>query len=194
MKAIPEHDLREMIDRQDIGEVIRVNGESAAQLRAVDRLRLLWEERRFLFRISIYGLALFTLIAFLIPKCYESSAVLMPPDDQSSSGMMLAATLASKVSGSLAGVAGDVLGLKSSGDLFIGILRSRTVQDDLIKKFDLRKEYGTSQWDKTRKILTTRTMISADRKSGIITITVTDSDSRRAAAMAGEYVAELNIV
>jgi capsule polysaccharide export protein KpsE/RkpR len=87
-----------------------------------------------------------------------------------------------------------MMGLKSSGYLFIGILRSRTVQDDLITKFDLRKEYSTRQWDQTRKILTTRTMISADRKSGIITIKVTDNDSRRAAAMAGEYVAELNIV
>ena len=144
MKAIPEHELREIIDRPDISEVVRVHDESVARERAVDRLRLLWEERRFLFRISAYGLALFTLFAFLIPKRYESSAVLMPPDDQSSSGMMLAATLASKVTDGLGGIAGDVLGLKSSGDLFIGILRSRTVQDDLITKFDLRKEYGTS--------------------------------------------------
>jgi uncharacterized protein involved in exopolysaccharide biosynthesis len=194
MKTVPEHEFREMIDRPDIGEVVRANNESVAQVRAVDRLRLLWEERRFLLRISIYGLALFTLIAFLIPKRYESSAVLMPPDDQSSSGMMLAAAFASKVSGSMGEVAGDMMGLKSSGDLFIGILRSRTVQDDLITKFDLRKEYGTKRWDQTRKILTTRTMISADRKSGIITITVTDNDPRRAAAVAGEYVAELNIV
>jgi uncharacterized protein involved in exopolysaccharide biosynthesis len=195
MKTLPEHDLREMIDRQNLDAVVRANnGESAAQVRAVDRLRLLWEERHFLFRISVYGLALFTLIAFLIPKRYESSAVLMPPDDQSSSGMMLAATLASKVTGGLGGIAGDVLGLKSSGDLFIGILRSRTVQDDLITKFDLRKEYGTSQWDQTRRILATRTMISEDRKSGIITITVTDNNPRRAAAIAGEYVAELNTV
>src|SRR5947207_14622820 len=161
MKTIPEHDLREIMDRQDLDAVVRANdGDSAAQFSAVDRLRLLWEERRFLFRISIYGLALFTLIAFLIAKRYESSAVLMPPDDQSSSGMMLAATLASKVTGSLGGIAGDMLGLKSSGDLFIGILRSRTVQDHLITKFDLRKEYGTSQWDQARSILTTRTALS----------------------------------
>jgi uncharacterized protein involved in exopolysaccharide biosynthesis len=194
VKSIPDHDLREIIERPEISEVGRADDEAAAPERAVDRLRLLWEERRFLFRIAIYGLAFFTALAFLIPKRYESSALLMPPDDQSSSGMMLAAAFASKVSGSMGEVAGDMMGLKSSGDLFIGILRSRTVQDDLITKFDLRKEYGTKRWDQTRKILTTRTMISADRKSGIITITVTDNDPRRAAAVAGEYVAELNIV
>src|ERR1700756_1055959 len=116
MKTIPEHDLREMIDRQNVDGIVRANGdESAVQVRAVDRLRLLWDERRFLFRISIYGLALFTLIAFLIPKRYESTALLMPPDDQSNSGMMLAAAFASKVAGSMGGIAGDVMGLKSSG-------------------------------------------------------------------------------
>jgi uncharacterized protein involved in exopolysaccharide biosynthesis len=37
-------------------------------------------------------------------------------------------------------------------------------------------------------------MIAEDRKSGIITITFTDNDPRRAAAVASEYVAELNTV
>ena len=95
MSTIPKHDLHEMIEPPDIGQAVRAHDEAAARERAVNRLRLLWEERRLLFRVSIYGLALFTLIAFLIPKRYESSAVLMPPDDQSSSGLMLAATLAS---------------------------------------------------------------------------------------------------
>ena len=144
-------------------------------------MRLLWDERGFLFRVSIYGLALFTVIAFLIPKRYESSTQLMPPDDQSSSGHVMAAALASKVSGSLGEFAGNMMGLKSSGDLFIGILRSRTVQDDLIAKFDLQKRIPHSAvGPNSRKILTIRTMISEDRKSGIITITVTDNDSRNA--------------
>jgi capsule polysaccharide export protein KpsE/RkpR len=142
----------------------------------------------------VYGLVLFTAVAFLIPKRYESSVLLMPPDDQSGSGMMLAATLASKVSGSLAGIAGDVLGVKSTGDLFVGILKSRTVQDKMIDKFDLRKVYGTKQRQSARKILGANTAISQDRKSGIITIAVTDRDPHRAAAMAGEYVTELNTV
>jgi uncharacterized protein involved in exopolysaccharide biosynthesis len=169
-------------------------GDRASQPVMVARFRLLWNRRRLLFRASASGLLVFTLIAFLIPKQYESTVLLMPPDDQSTSGLMLASAMAGKISGSLAGVAGDLLGLKSSGDLFIGILRSRTIQDELIKKLDLMKAYKTKEWEPTRRILTANTAIYQDRKSGIITITVTDKSPQRAAALAGEYVTQLNAV
>lgn len=187
--------IEEILPATKVEEEFQENGrDTYDQGSVVNRLRVLWEERKFLFRALVGGLVVFTLIAFLIPKRFESSVLLMPPDDQSSSGMMLAATLAGKVSGSLAGVAGDLLGMKSTGDLFIGILRSRTVQDDIINKFDLRKVYRTKQYQSARLELTSNTAISEDRKSGIITIAVTDHDAHRAAAMAGEYVAELNTV
>ncbi len=161
---------------------------------SVARLRLLWERRRFLFRAAAGGLLAATLLAFLIPKRYESTTRLMPPDDQQGSGMALMAALSGKMTGGLGGLAGDVLGLKSSGALFVGILRSRTVEDELIQKFDLRKVYWQRGWDGTRRILDSNTAISEDRKSGLITITVTDRNPQRAAAMAEEYVAELNLV
>ena len=106
----------------------------------------------------------------------------------------MAAALGNKMSGALGGVAGDILGMKSSEDLFIGILRSRTVQDDLITRLDLKSVYKTKQWEPTRKLLTANTMISEDRKSGIVTISVSDRSPQRAAAIAGEYVTELNYV
>jgi capsule polysaccharide export protein KpsE/RkpR len=195
MTTIPQHDLHDISESGNLERLAYVDNSAAvAQDHAIARLRLLWEKRRFLFRASVYGLAVFTAIAFLIPKRFESTVQLMPPDDQSTSGMMMAAAMASKISGSLGGVAGDILGVKSSGDLFIGILRSRTVQDDVITKLDLKKVYGTKQWESTRKRLTEDTMISEDRKSGIITITVSDRSPQRAAAIAGEYVTELNTV
>ena len=49
-------------------------------------LRLLWDARQDLLRAAAIGLAASTLIAFLIPKSYTSTAQLMPPDTQSSSG------------------------------------------------------------------------------------------------------------
>ena len=195
MTTVSQHDLREIADPQSLEQLgYAENAEAAVREHAVARLRLLWETRRFLFRTSVYGLVAFTAIAFLIPKRFESTVVLMPPDDQSASGMMMAAALANRISGSLGGVAGDILGIKSSGDLFIGILTSRTVQDDVIRKLDLKSVYKTKQWETTRKHLTENTMISEDRKSGIITISVSDRSPERAAAMAGEYVTELNTV
>ena len=160
----------------------------------VERLWLLWDKRRHLFRAALWGLAISTAIACLIPARYQSTTQLMPPDDQASGGLAMAAALTNKMDGALAGLAGSVLGLKSSGDLFIGILQSRTVQDDLVSKFDLRSVYGEKLWQNARRKLAESTSISEDRKSGIITITVTDHDPERAAAMAQEYVSELNLV
>jgi len=154
-----------------------------------EQLRLLWRHRRFFLRAVAVGLLVSTLVAFLIPKSYTSTTQLMPPDPQSTSGM---AMMAAKAGGGLAGVAGDLLGLKSSGALFIGVLRSQTSQDRLIQQFDLRRVYGTRLVVDARMKLDENSSISEDKKSGIITISVTDHSSQRAAALASAYVDQLN--
>jgi capsule polysaccharide export protein KpsE/RkpR len=159
----------------------------------IGRLRLLWEHRSFLARVTVIGVVLSVIIALLVPKRFESTTRLMPPDSQSSGALAMAAALSGRAGG-LGALAGDMLGLKTSGALFIGILTSRTVQDDLVKKFDLRKIYGSATLESTRKRLAQNTAISEDHKSGIITITTSDTDPNRAAAMGEEYVAELNTV
>jgi capsule polysaccharide export protein KpsE/RkpR len=157
-----------------------------------ERLRLLWGHRRFFLRVGAIGLLVSTLVAFLIPKSYISTTQLMPPDSQSTSSMAMMAAMAAKGAGGLAGVAGDLLGLKSSGALFIGVLRSQTSQDRLIQQFDLRKVYSARLVVDARRKLDENTSISEDRKSGIITISVTDHSPQRAAALANAYVDELN--
>ena len=170
----------------------------AAHDRTVIRLQLLWAKRPLLFKFFLYGLVASLLIAFLIPARYVSTARLMPPDQQPKSELAMLATLAGKVGGEntdgLTSIVQDVAGVKTSGDLFIGVLKSRTVQDDLISKFDLRKVYGVRSWADAREKLADRTDVSSDRKSAIITIKVTDHSPQRAAAMGGEYISELNWV
>jgi capsule polysaccharide export protein KpsE/RkpR len=89
-------------------------------------------------------------------------------------------------------VGSELLGLKTSGDLFVGVLHSRTIQDRLVDKFNLLKVYGVSRKEDARKILEKRTDISSDRKSNIITIMVSDHVPEHAAEMAREYVAGLD--
>jgi capsule polysaccharide export protein KpsE/RkpR len=103
-------------------------------------------------------------------------------------------TVIGKMGPNLASLGGDLLGMNTSADLFAGVLQSRTVQDDLIAKFDLRQLYGERRWVDARKELVRRTDISIDRKSRILTIQVTDHDPKRASALAQEYVAQLNNV
>jgi capsule polysaccharide export protein KpsE/RkpR len=155
-------------------------------------LRLLWEHRKLLRRVVFCGLVASTLLAFLIPARFKSTARLMPPDNNQSGGLAMAAAALSGSSGGLGGIATDMLGLKSSSDIFVGILLSRTVQDKLIQQFDLRKLYQDRRMEDARKDLGEQTDISVDRKSQIITITVTDHDPKRAAAMGQAYVEELN--
>lgn len=161
--------------------------------RSIQRLTLLWSERRFLVRVTACGLVLGILLAFAIPKRFTSTARLMPPNESQGTGMTMLAALAGKA-GSLGSLGGDLLGLKTTGDLFIGILQSRTVQDKLITQFDLRKAYGERQWADARTELAKRTELSQDRKNEIITIAVTDRSPQRAQQMTEEYIAALNDV
>jgi uncharacterized protein involved in exopolysaccharide biosynthesis len=168
---------------------------------AVASQRLIWEHRRFILRVTAAGLLLSTLFAFLIPKRYQTTARLMPPD-QGNTGMTMAMMAAAgggqlnsgQLGSSLGSMAGDLLGLKSSSDLFIGVLQSRTVLDDVSNKFDLKKVYSEKRLEDARADLQNNTTVSVDRKSGIIEIQVVDKSPTRAAGMAGEYINELNQV
>ena len=175
-----------------------VGEESLSQIprkRLLERIELLWSSRDLLFRWALIGLLIGTALAFLIPSRYQSTTQLMPPDSQSGGTLALLAGLAGKEGGGgLGAIAGDLLGMKSTGDLFVGVLRSRTVQDGIVQRFDLRKVYGVRLGMQAREKLSDRTSISEDRKSGIITVQVSDGDPHRAAAMAAAYVEQLDLL
>jgi len=154
-------------------------------------LDLIQHNRRTLLRIVLAGLVISAAIAFLIPKRYEAVARLMPPDQSDMNTAMLGA-LTAKAGDAISAVAGNVLGLRTSGATMVGILESRTIQDDLINQFDLRKVYSEKRYNDTRKILEKRTNISEDKKSGIIAISVEDTNPDRAAALAKAYITDLN--
>ena len=171
----------------------RINGygEHDSQT-VVSRLRLLLDQRLFLLRVAAYGLALATLLAYLLPVRYEARSQLMPPDNEMSSGLASLMAMSARSGGGLGLLAGDFLGLKTSGSLFIGILRSETVEDRIVERFDLKSVYGVRQMQGARRQLEANTEVSEDRKSGIIVIRVTDHSPQRAKAIAESYIAELN--
>jgi len=165
--------------------------ESATSVKVFERLRLLWDERRVIGTTALTGFVLGTILAFLLPKQYQSTAQLMPPETSSSSATMLA-SLNAKVGSGIGAMAGDFLGGNSTGALFVGVLRSRTLEARLVQRFDLKKQYGQQFEEDACTKLSSNTGISEDHKSGIIAITVVDHDPRRAAALAQAHVEELN--
>jgi uncharacterized protein involved in exopolysaccharide biosynthesis len=154
---------------------------------------LLWRNRRRILIAAGVGILLSCFVAWLIPKRYQSTVRLMPPDAQSAMGF---ASMASALSGIPPSVTGgglaSLVNSRSPSAVFLAILASRTAQDDLINRFDLRKAYRCKTYQCARMTLSKRTDVEEDKKTGVVSIAVTDSDPARARDLAGAYVDELN--
>jgi capsule polysaccharide export protein KpsE/RkpR len=154
---------------------------------------VLWAHRRRLAQVAAISLLLSLAIAFLLPKRYDSTARIMPPNN-STGGAALMAALAGR-SSTLAGLGSLAGGLFSGGGntaLFVDLLRSGTVSGHLIDRFDLQHVYRKRYRIDTAKYLARHTKIVDDKKSGVITLTVSDSDPVRARDLAQAYLDELN--
>ncbi len=156
-------------------------------------LPLLWRSRRRILIVAGAGLLLSCFVAWLIPRKFQSTVRLMPPDAQSAMGF---ASMASALSGIPPSVTGgglaSLVNSRSPSYMFLAILGSRTAQDDLINRFDLRRVYRCKTYQCARKILSNRTDVEEDKKTGVVAISVTDGDPARARDLAGAYVDELN--
>ncbi len=125
------------------------------------------------------------IISFLVPTTYTSTTKLMPPQQNQSMASSLLGQL-----GPLAGLAGKDLGARNPSELYIDILKSETVRDAMIQKFNLMSVYNVKLQVDARKKLESRSDFVAD-KEGIISISVSDRDRNRAADIANGYVSEL---
>ena len=157
------------------------------------RASLLWKHRRVLGRVTAIALVIGLGIALVIPKQYKSVTSIMPPDQQGSGAAMLAALATRSVGlGGLGGLAGGLLSGHPSTALYEDLLKSGTVGGHLIDKFHLQQVYHTRYRFTTAKQLARRTTITDDKKSGVITIAVEDTDRIRARDMAQAYLDALN--
>lgn len=170
-------------------EAMQITHQSHWAVRAL----LLWKHRRMLARVTAISLLVSLCIAFAIPRQYKSITSIMPPDQQSSSAMMFAALTAHAGSlGSLGSLASGLLGGHSSTALFIDLLHSGTVSGHLIDRFNLQHVYRKRYRVDTAKRLARLTKITEDKKSGVITIEVEDTNRVRARDLAQSYLDELN--
>jgi capsule polysaccharide export protein KpsE/RkpR len=175
---------------QDELDLEKLAGEPRPGVQAFGLAWLLWSERRFIGRIALWGTLVTIIITLLMPNKYTAQVSLMPPDQNDASALV--AAVASN--NALSGMAADLLGTKTPGALFVSVLQSRTVEDALVNKFDLRKVYRQKYYEGARTELDDRTDVTEDRRSGIITLTVIDEDKYRARDMAQAYINELNRV
>jgi uncharacterized protein involved in exopolysaccharide biosynthesis len=123
-------------------------------------------------------------VSLILPKWYQASAVLLPPAEEESGSI-----LSSLLPKGLGVVRGP--GISTPADLYVAVLKSRTVGDRLVERFDLVRRYGAKDWERALRALADHARFS-EGDEGTITIRVEDRDPRVAAEMANAYVEELD--
>ena len=173
-------------NRQDapVGE----NAPTEDEVSLLDLLIVLAKHRRIVVGFPFVAAVLAVTVSLLLPNVYTASARILPPQQSGSASAAILSQLGG-VLGGLAGAAGGGL-IKNPVDLYLGMLKSRTVADNLIERFGLDKLYEQKFQSDTRRILEHKTSITVG-KDGIILIEVDDQNPRRAADLANAYVDEL---
>jgi uncharacterized protein involved in exopolysaccharide biosynthesis len=159
---------------------------ASQEVHLLDLLIVLSKRRKFigLFTISVAILAAITVL--LLPSAYTAETLVLPPGQNSS----MSSALLGQLSGSsaLASAAGASLGIKSPGDMYVSLFRSRTVEDAMIQRFGLMARYRTKKMIDARKAFEQHSKVTLGTKDGLITISVEDRDPNMAAEIANGYV------
>jgi tyrosine-protein kinase Etk/Wzc len=155
----------------------------------LDLFIVIARNRRFIVKTTAIIALLAAAISLLLPIRYSASTSILPPQQGASAGASLLAQFGSS-SGSLASLAGGSLGLKNPNDLQVAMLKSRTVEDAMIGRFHLKEQYKSKVQSDARKKFESVVDIDNGSKDGLIRVSVTDGDPKRAAEMANAYIEE----
>ncbi len=136
------------------------------------------------FLLISYGVTLTVtlLLSLILPRTYRAIATIFRPSESKASLEWLKAASATK---------GFVSPLSTNVELFLSILKSRSMQDEIIRKFDLLKVYRVKDMEEAREELGDYAKIGISKEK-VITIAVCDRDPARAAAIANFYVENLD--
>lgn len=160
------------------------------EISLLDVAIVLAERKRTIAWTTALFAAVSLLLALILPKMYTATVVILPPQQNSSMATMLATQLSSLAP--MASLAGGSLGLKNPNDMYISMLKSRSVEDAMILNphFELMKEYHAKLLSQARKDFEKHTEVNGNGKDNLIRISVDDRDPKKAAEMANAYVQE----
>ena len=153
------------------------------EISLLDLAITLAKHKKLILGVPMIAAIVVAIYSFIIPPTYTADTQMLPPQQQSSASAMLSQL------GALGGMAG-VAGIKNPNDTYVAMLKSRTIQDNMIKRFRLQAVYKTKTPETTRKALNGATTVKVG-KDGIIGISVDDKSPHRAAMLANGYVDEL---
>jgi tyrosine-protein kinase Etk/Wzc len=142
--------------------------------------------------VGICGVAVLAtmVVSLLSPKIYQSTATLLAPDERSGRGLGLVSTLAA--SGMMQAVPGLALpSLTPQRDIFVSMLKSRTMAQEVVSRFYLQARYKAPFMSDAVRRLGAMTAIALS-KDGIISIKVEETDPQLAADIANFYAVNLD--
>jgi len=144
---------------------------SGSEYRIIDlgkAVRLLWSKRAFLVACTLLSAVLGYGVSYLFHPAYDATVRLMPPNSHSSS--LLIALSPSR----------------NEGDLYLGLLNSRTVADDVIEHQHLADYFKTTKPSQLRGRLAGMAKISLDEDQ-FVTIVVRANEPETAMRVANAY-------
>lgn len=160
------------------------------KIHLLDVLIVIARRKRLIFYVTAAFAIGAVIVSLLLPLRYTANVLLLPPVQNSSLGTQLASELGSLGSvAALASGGGSAL-LKNPNDMYVAMLKSRTVEDGMVEKFGLMQEYHQKYLSEARKEFEHWTTVEGSGKDGLIHISVEDRDPKRAAELANGYVSE----
>lgn len=154
----------------------------------LDLLIVIAERKRIILWITGSFAIVAIITSLLLPKRYTATVTLLPPQQNSSMGAVLATQLGNL--GGMAQLAGSSLGIKNPNDMYVAMLKSRTVEGGMVQRFGLMQEYHERYPSDARKTFENYSTVDGHGKDGLIRISVEDHDPKRAAELANGYVDE----
>ncbi|KAA6463117.1 chain length determinant family protein [Acidobacteria bacterium AB60] len=159
------------------------------EISIVDLLVAFAHRKKLIFVITLASAVVSAIIALLLPKQYTAEVTLLTPQQSSSAAAVLSSQLGGI--GSMAALAGGGAGfLKNPNDMYVGLFRSRTVEDAVVQRFGLMNQYHARFESTARKQFESHTTVDGSNKDTLIHIRVQDRDPNRAAELANGYVEE----
>ena len=125
-------------------------------------------------------------VVMLLPQWFAAEATLLPPTEGAESFSMVASLIQSNALNKI-----GLFSTQTPSDLFAAILKSRTLREELIRRFDLQRAYHAKSMDVALRKLAKHIRIDVD-KAGLLIVQVEDRDPQRAADMTNHLVLELD--
>ena len=160
---------------------------SEQEINLLELLQVIVRRKGFILIFCTAAVILSVLYSLSLKNIYTATAKLLPPQKESGGGLSALLSQA----GGLAGLAGGGMGSGGASDLYLGILKSRSVADAVVKRLDLQKEFKTKTLEDARRTLDGVVKFQTG-KDGIISISADYKDPVKAALLANTFVAELS--